>query len=288
MEENIRLMVNTEQSPVKIFNKKILKSDHLVGKLYQQTRPAILFVRKGKATINIQINTIEVYENSVLLSDQDSIFQFQKISADFDFQVVLYTNSFIEKLGLKLNKLKVFKHFKTHINKIAHLPSEELQLLWTQSEVLEAVINNPADHNYSQDITEHLFSAFVYSVSGSLLKQQELSKDRMSRQEDIAFEFVKNVFENFKQERALQFYAQQQNLTIRHLSAVVKSVTQKTANQIISEFVLNEAKILLNAKKISIGQIAEYLKFSDPYSFSHFFKKHEGVSPSQYRAQVRN
>ncbi len=281
-------MEDTEQLPIKIFNKKVLKTDQLVGKLYQQTRPAILFVRKGRATINLQINTIQVDENSVLLSDQDSIFEFQEISRDFEFQVVLYTNSFIEKLGLKLNKLKVFKHFKTHINKIAHLPPDEFKLLWTQSEVLEAVINKNSDHNYSEDITEHLFSAFIYSVSGSLLKQQELSKDRMSRQEDIAFEFVKNVFENFKQERALHFYAQKQNLTIRHLSAVVKSVTQKTANQIISEFVLNEAKILINSRKASMAEIAEYLKFSDPYSFSHFFKKHEGVSPSQYRAALRS
>lgn len=281
-------MEDTEQLPIKIFNKKVLKTDQLVGKLYQQTRPAILFVRKGRATINLQINTIQVDENSVLLSDQDSIFEFQEISRDFEFQVVLYTNSFIEKLGLKLNKLKVFKHFKTHINKIAHLPQDEFKLLWTQSEVLEAVINKNSEHNYSEDITEHLFSAFIYSVSGSLLKQQELSKDRMSRQEDIAFEFVKNVFENFKQERALQFYAQKQKLTIRHLSAVVKSVTQKTANQIISEFVLNEAKILINSRKASMAEIAEYLKFSDPYSFSHFFKKHEGVSPSQYRAALRS
>lgn len=274
-----------EQSPIRIFTQDFIKSKSLLGKLYQQNRPAILFVKKGKASISIQINKIDLKANSVVLFDQETIYEIHSYSDDFEVQIIVYTNEFIEKLGLKLNKLKVFKHFKTHINKIAHLPDQEFNLLWTEVNLIDNILANNTALHYNEDIVEHLFSAFIYSLAGSLLKQQEMSKNSMSRQEEITFEFVKNVFENFKNEKSLQFYADRQNLTIRHLSSVVKSVTQKTANQIISEFVMNEAKILLNKKKTAIWEIANYLKFSDPYSFSHFFKKHEGMSPMQYKAQ---
>ena len=113
-----------------------------------------------------------------------------------------------------------------------------------------------------------MFSAFIYSLSGFLLQQQSLESNTMSRQEEITFEFIKNVFENFRTEKTLQFYADEQQLTIRHLSFEVKGITQKKANQIISEFVMNEAKILLSTGKEPVYEIATVLKFSDPYRIS--------------------
>lgn len=274
-----------EKPPIRIFDEIFITSKIELEKLYQQDRPAILFVKKGSGRISIQIKEITVNENSVVLSETKSVFKFHALSKDFEARAVVYKNEFIEKLGLKLNKLKVFKHFKTHINKTALLPNEEFNLLWTQLDLMAAILENKVPLSYNEDVIEHLFSAFVYSVSSSLLKQEKMETNLMTRQEEITFEFIKNVFENFRNEKTLQFYADQQQLTIRHLSSVVKGVTKKTANQVISEFVMNEAKILLSTTQKPIFTIATILKFSDSYAFSHFFKKHEGISPIQYRAQ---
>ena len=274
-----------EKPPIRIFDEIFITSKIELEKLYQQDRPAILFVKKGSGRISIQIKEITVNENSVVLSEKKSVFKFHALSKDFEARAVVYKNEFIEKLGLKLNKLKVFKHFKTHINKTALLPNEEFNLLWTQLDLMAAILENKVPLSYNEDVIEHLFSAFVYSVSSSLLKQEKMETNLMTRQEEITFEFIKNVFENFRNEKTLQFFADQQQLTIRHLSSVVKGVTKKTANQVISEFVMNEAKILLSTTQKPIFTIATILKFSDSYAFSHFFKKHEGISPIQYRAQ---
>lgn len=274
-----------EQSPLKIFTEHDIRTQLQLEKLYQPHRPAILFVNKGKGLISIQINKIEVSKNSVVLLESKTVFKIHSISEDFEARAITYRSDFTEKLGLKLNKLKIFKHFKTHINETAHLPGEEFDLLWTQLLLIGTVLKNKFPLNYNDDVVEHLFSAFIYTFSSSLLTQETLVKKTMTRQEDIAFEFIKNVFENFKTEKSLQFYADQQQLTIRHLSSVLKSVTKKTANQIISEFVMNEAKILLSTTNEAVYKIADHLNFSDPYSFSHFFKKHSEMSPVQYRAE---
>lgn len=274
-----------QSSPLKIFTEHFIQTQLQLEKLYQQHHPAILFVKKGKGLMSMQINEIKLSENSVVLPESKTVFTIHSISEDFEARVLTYRNDFIEKLGLKLNKLKVFKYFKTHIKESAHLPADEFNLLWTQIDLLRAVLHNKIPLNYNEDVVEHLFSAFIYTLSSSLLKQEKLNKNKMTRQEDITFEFIKNVFENLKTERSLQFYADKQQLTIRHLSSVVKSVTKRTGNQIISEFVMNEAKILLSTTNEAIYKIATDLNFSDPYSFSHFFKKHSKMSPVQYRAQ---
>lgn len=72
-------------------------------------------------------------------------------------------------------------------------------------------------------------------------------------------------------------------MTVRHLSETLKNVLGKTASKIILEFQIKEAKaILLNTDK-SISEIATELGFSDSFTFSHFFKQHLSISPSQYR-----
>lgn len=274
-----------EKSPLNIFTEHDIRTQLQLEKLYQPHRPAILFVNKGKGLISIQINKIEVSKKSVVLLESKTVFKIHSVSEDFEARVITYRSDFTEKLGLKLNKLKIFKHFKTHIDETVHLPGEEFDFLWTQLLLIGTVLKNKFPLSYQDDVVEHLFSAFIYTFSSSLLTQETLVKKTMTRQEDIAFEFIKNVFENFKTEKSLQFYADQQQLTIRHLSSVLKSVTKKTANQIISEFVMNEAKILLSTTNEAVYKIADHLNFSDPYSFSHFFKKHSEMSPVQYRAE---
>lgn len=276
-----------EKHPLTIFTEKDIIELLEIGKLYQQKNPTILFVKKGEASVSLQINEIKLTANSILLLDPNSIYKIESFTKDFEARAIVYENEYIQKLGLKLNKLQVFKHFKTHINRTAHLPDTELKLLWTQIEVIAEILCDEPSSNYNIDIVEHLFSAFIYGLAGSLLTQKRLEKNTMTRQEEITFEFVKNVFENFKTEKLLQFYADRQNLTIRHLSSVVKKVTEKTANQIISEFVMNEAKILLSTSRLAIQDVANTLNFSDPYSFSHFFKKHSRISPVQYKSSSK-
>jgi len=49
--------------------------------------------------------------------------------------------------------------------------------------------------------------------------------------------------------------------------------------------VIIEAKVLLRTPSYNVAQVAEELHFSDQFFFAKFFKKHTGLTPSQFRAQ---
>ena len=274
-----------EQHPLTIFTEKDVFGELEIGKLYQQEHPTTVFVKKRQAKVSVQINEVHLSDNSVLLLDPKSIYKIHSLSKDFEARIVVYENKYVQNLGLKLNKLQIFKHFRTHIDKTAELPKEEIDFLWAQIVVMQNILTKKIILHYQREILENLFAGFIYSLSDLLLRQEERQDKVMNRQDEISFTFIKNVFEHFKNEKTLSFYADLQTLTTRHLSTVVKNVTGKTANQIISEFVMNEAKILLTSTALSVNEIGEQLKFSDSYSFSHFFKKHFGSSPSKYRQQ---
>ena len=64
---------------------------------------------------------------------------------------------------------------------------------------------------------------------------------------------------------------------------MVKEVSGKTAARWIDESVILEAKALLKYSGLSIQEIAYYLNFPNQSFFGCYFKRHAGLSPSQYK-----
>jgi len=76
------------------------------------------------------------------------------------------------------------------------------------------------------------------------------------------------------------------NVTPNHLNKSVKSTTGKSATKWIDETILLEAKYLLYQTTLSINEIAMQVGHEDHSYFSRFFKKHEGITPIQYRKLI--
>lgn len=92
-------------------------------------------------------------------------------------------------------------------------------------------------------------------------------KDSESLQEEQFRQFMHLVSEYCKQERSVTFYAGKMCLSSKHLSAVVKKVSGRTAGEWIDSLVVLEAKVLLKSSDASIQEIAEELHFANQ-SFS--------------------
>lgn len=83
--------------------------------------------------------------------------------------------------------------------------------------------------------------------------------------------------------RQSSFYAEQLNIHPNHLNAVVKKITDKTASQVIQDYLVTYAKSLLRQTNLTAKEIAYRLHFSEPTHFNAFFKKNLGITPQEYR-----
>jgi len=83
--------------------------------------------------------------------------------------------------------------------------------------------------------------------------------------------------------RSASDFANQLNVHVNHLNRAVKEITQKTTTQVISERILQEAKILLRHSAWNISEIAWALGFTEATHFNNFFKKHVQTSPLKFR-----
>lgn len=92
--------------------------------------------------------------------------------------------------------------------------------------------------------------------------------------------------ENFKRERAVAFYAGKLFVTPKHLSAVLKEVSDKTAGEWIDQRVILEAKVLLRSTGLNIQEISAMLNFANQSFFGKYFRHLTGMSPRDYRSKL--
>jgi AraC-like DNA-binding protein len=83
--------------------------------------------------------------------------------------------------------------------------------------------------------------------------------------------------------RTASDFAKQLNVHVNYLNRAVKETTGKTTTEIISERILQEAKVLLRHSDLAVSEIAYSLGYSEPAHFNNFFKKHLHMSPVQFR-----
>ena len=89
------------------------------------------------------------------------------------------------------------------------------------------------DNIYRKEITKVILSSLFYEIYNIISRKAIVNTSHnTTRKEEIFKLFMKEVTENFKQERSVSFYASKLCLTPKHLSGVVKEVSGKTAGHL--------------------------------------------------------
>lgn len=120
-------------------------------------------------------------------------------------------------------------------------------------------------------LTARIFDLFVY-ISG---KKENFEKDYVQNAMDIInSEYMYNI--------SIEEIAKRLNIERTYFSALFKKKTGISPKRCLLEKRMNVAIALMEKKNTSISVIANSVGYSDLYTFSKMFKKHFGVSPSNY------
>lgn len=130
---------------------------------------------------------------------------------------------------------------------------------------------------YLQLILEYIARYYA----GQLSSQVQSSSDLLTRFENL----LKRYYEEGQQLTyglpSVKYCAQELFLSPNYFGDLIRQMTDDTAGNIIRRFVMQQAQKLL-ISGVGITSTAEQLGFEYPQHFTRMFKKHFGVSPSQY------
>ena len=204
-----------------------------------------------------------------------------KESADFDgFFIVVHEDKLNELLPSLQYIISSAIHFSE--NPVIEITREELE-----SQILiHALFRRKlcdTHRLYNRQAIASLCEVLFFDTLGIYTARVSMKGQRHSRREELLTRFITLVDIHYKAERSVAFYARELCVSPKHLSAVLKEISGKTAGEWIDYRVILEAKIMLRKSGMTIQEISLELNFSNQSFFGKYFKHYTGMSPREYR-----
>jgi AraC-like DNA-binding protein/quercetin dioxygenase-like cupin family protein len=146
--------------------------------------------------------------------------------------------------------------------------------------ILNEILKEFSDNSeYTKDIVHGLFKALL----GKLLQFTENTRSYNIVPQSVFNKFRTLLIKECPRLHKVYEYAGLLNITPHTLNTVCKRQASKSASEMITSQVLLEAKRYILHTGNTISEIADILCFSDVSNFVKFFRKHEGITPVQFR-----
>jgi AraC-like DNA-binding protein len=169
---------------------------------------------------------------------------------------------------------------------IITIPEEDLDKFETLWKMF--IIEMQSSDNMQRDMLQMMLKRYL--ILCTRIYKPKIQYPIENRDFDIVREFNFLVETHFKSIHSVTQYAELLHKSPKTISNLFRKFNSKSPLQFIQERKMLEAKRLLIYTTKQIKEIAYDLGFEDIQTFSRFFKRNEGMSPSKYKeaSQLRN
>lgn len=242
---------------------------------------AILFCRRGSATVTVDQLRDRVTRDTLLLLLPGSILHLNERTDDFRVRFCAFSLELFSEAAYRLDPS--FFHI-LHEHAIIRLPDRIIEGVRNWFQMASYTYRDRGNIFRNTIIRNRLQNVLLEAFD----KTQRFAPDVHSqtgttRQADLFQRFVALVHEHCTEQREVAFYADRLCISTRYLSTIIRSVAHSTAKEFIDRSVVLEIKMLLGSTELSVQEIAYRLHFPDQSYLGRFFKKHTGVSPTEFR-----
>lgn len=245
----------------------------------------IMIILSGSSKIQFNLLDYTIQAQDIVLISPHTVTHIKEIESSMSLIAISFTMNFAINHTLNRTDVSAFEFFASKTALSLKLKEAEIKSLVQLSQLLYEM-NTSFSSFYRKELLIHSFNLLMYQVAAIYSEKYAANVTKMTRKEELASKFIKLLEENFKRERKVQFYSDVMNLTAAHLSKILKEVSGKTTGELIDAAIITEACILLSNPALNVSQISDELNFSDQSFFGKFFKKHIGLSPSEYRRKT--
>lgn len=236
----------------------------------------------GQASYTVDTNEQVVCANDLIVITEGQVIGDYMLSCDCKGICIMISNEFYNDVIKDVHDLSSLFLF-TRSHPVVHFSDEESDVFSNYFNMINHRVqkgNNP----FLRQLTCALLNALLYELGKKIWEIRNVSMAKpQSRAEAVFTEFIQLVEQHFRSERKVSWYAGQLGITPKYLSGIVKSVSRRTPNEWIDQYVTLEIRVLLKNSSMNIKEMTEYLHFPNQSFFGKYFKEKVGMSPSEYR-----
>lgn len=230
---------------------------------------------EGKGKVYANNECVSIGEGDIFLSFPSDI---HKIESDDTSPLKYSFLSFSTTIPLYKEELQsILQNFYDCQQRVFQDP--------TISYLIELIISNVAEHSFEK---ETLISIILQTIIILLIRNFSYTKTKtipsyISQNEILCYKIMHYIDINIFSITNLQELSKQFNYNYSYLANVFSKTTKMTLSQYLANKKLEHSKVLIRENRLSFSEIARLLNYSSLYSFSKSFKKHFGLSPTEYK-----
>ena len=268
--EDIRFRENTKYLPINSHSSEID-----VGML--------ILCMKGSAKLNVYDNIHTLTENELIIIFPGQLVSLTEISDDFLTDVLIISRSLFDDAVSGITRFSPHFFFYMRTNYWYSITDYDKLRFKDYYSLLQNKIINP-HYRFKREAAIHILRIFYLDVYNDYCDKAFILKDTLDvRKGELAHGFFYLLMAHYKKYRDVAYYADKMCITPKYLSAVIKETSGKTAKEWIVEYIILEIKSLLRDSSLNIMEIATQANFSNQSSLGRFFRKHTGMTLTDYR-----
>jgi AraC-like DNA-binding protein len=253
---------------------------------------AIVICTSGKAQAQMNGIQMELHRNQIAIIPQNVTVTDVMVSPDFDVKGMFLTNRILRSF---LNeKISVWNDMMyIHRQHIVTMDEDEILFYTHFYDMLTLAIEKGKENPYHTEIIQALLRSAILGLCGTMKwmlladnsplgsaawQRQELSSGKSHFQR-----FLDLLHSTDVKHRTVEAYANDLCISPKYLTTICKKNSGKTANEWITEHVLEDIRYYLKQTDLSIKQICNQLGFPNPSFFGKYVKDHFGMTPMEFR-----
>lgn len=135
---------------------------------------------------------------------------------------------------------------------------------------------------------QELLEMYLRQILLLIVRSREEHNPTVSSFIQDEMELARRYFtEHYNEEINIEEYAKSRGMSISWFLRNFKQLTAKSPMQYVLSIRINNAVSLLEGTNYNINEISSIVGYDNPLYFSRIFKKQKGVSPSDYRKNLR-
>lgn len=249
----------------------------------------LVYCNKGRLQADVNGTPFELTEGHLFIAlPNENITNFM-ISPDFDCSALCITNKGIHDI------FRSFEHVWTqamYINKLrlVRLNDENREFYSKYYELIKLCLNSQDEdilRPYKREIVKALIRSGLLGLC-NILSAGLPAEAENAKQPSTLFQRFLDLLQNSDHKHlSVDELAAKLCVTPKYLTELCKKNSGKTAYEWITEYTLSDIGYYLESTNYSIKGVANLTGFSNSSFFGKYVKEHFGMSPKQYRQNLR-
>lgn len=186
------------------------------------------------------------------------------------------------ELFMEFSSINEFLFIKNNFRPILRFNNDKFQAVYNEMTAIKSDLELvKVDNNWRQILQMRM------NIISSIMKREaehHIENATLNDLNAIIKKYWHLIDNHYKVEKEINWYADRLYISANYLNILCKRNLNTTASELLLQRVMQEAKQYLRFSSMSIKEISFDLGFGSAASFSTFFRKRSGFSPSQYRS----